>query len=62
MKPDWKDAPEWAEWLCRDHDGYWLWFEREPILARNHYWVASGRRTHASYDGVGNYSCKEPRP
>lgn len=30
MKPDWKDAPEWAKWLCQDSDGRWVWFERKP--------------------------------
>ena len=31
MKPDWKDAPEWAQWLAMDRDGKWTWFEDEPI-------------------------------
>lgn len=31
MKPKWKDAPEWAEYLCMDGDGMWSWFEAEPI-------------------------------
>lgn len=30
MKPDWKDAPEWANWLAMDPDGGWCWFEKEP--------------------------------
>lgn len=29
-KPDWKDAPEWAEWLAQDADGAWWWFQNEP--------------------------------
>lgn len=33
MKPDWKDAPEWAEFLALDGDGEWYWFEREPLLS-----------------------------
>ena len=31
MKPDWKDAPEWAEWLCMDDGGEWYWFENKPV-------------------------------
>ncbi len=31
MKPDWKDAPEWARWLCCGKSGVWWWYEREPI-------------------------------
>jgi hypothetical protein len=29
-KPDWKDAPEWANWLAQDKDGTWYWYEQEP--------------------------------
>lgn len=29
-KPDWKDAPEWAQWLARDESGVWYWYENEP--------------------------------
>lgn len=32
MKPDWKDAPDWAMWLAQDDDGEWGWFANEPIL------------------------------
>lgn len=36
-KPDWKDAPEWAQWLAMDEDGSWYWYAGKPftILA---YW------------------------
>lgn len=27
MKPDWKDAPEWANWLGQDVFGAWYWLE-----------------------------------
>lgn len=30
MKPDWKDAPEWAMWLAQDCNGDWYWFEEKP--------------------------------
>jgi hypothetical protein len=30
MKPDWKDAPEWAKFLAQDCDGRWHWFEAKP--------------------------------
>lgn len=30
MKPDWKDAPEWAKWLALDPSGCWYWYEAEP--------------------------------
>lgn len=31
-KPDWKDAPEWAQWLACDHNGCWWWWEYEPEI------------------------------
>lgn len=31
MKPDWKDAPEWANYLTQDCDGRWYWWEHKPI-------------------------------
>ena len=30
MKPNWKDAPEWANWLAMDLGGYWWWYEYKP--------------------------------
>lgn len=30
MKPDWKDAPEWARWVAKDSDNRWHWFELKP--------------------------------
>lgn len=37
MKPDWKDAPEWANWLAQDLTGAWYWYERRPNLL-THAW------------------------
>lgn len=36
-KPDWKDAPEWAQWLSCDHSGDWYWFTHKPVL-NGHLW------------------------
>lgn len=30
MKPDWKDAPEWANWLYIKFDGYYYWANKRP--------------------------------
>lgn len=30
MKPEWKDAPSWANYLVIDQDGLWYWFENKP--------------------------------
>jgi hypothetical protein len=40
-KPEWSDAPEWAQWLGQDSvggidfDNYWVWFERMPSKMSN---------------------------
>jgi hypothetical protein len=31
MKPDWNDAPEWANYVAMDADGEWYWFAKEPL-------------------------------
>ena len=31
-KPDWKDAPEWANWLAKDKNGCWFWYEDNPSI------------------------------
>lgn len=44
MKPNWKDAPSWANYLAMDEDGTWCWFNNEPrIGVLNINWVANGR-------------------
>ena len=30
MKPDWKDAPEWANYLAQDKNGECNWFSHKP--------------------------------
>lgn len=42
MKPSWKDAPEWAQWLVMDLDGSWWWHEDEPV-SRGFEWFSSGK-------------------
>lgn len=47
MKPDWKEAPEWANWLAQDSDGKW-WHEYEPDYNRSTgYWVSEGQMDNA---------------
>lgn len=31
-KPEWKDAPDWANWMAQDMDGEWWWYEMKPKL------------------------------
>jgi hypothetical protein len=36
-KPEWKDAPNYAEYLAQNYDGSWYWYSRKPIN-RNQKW------------------------
>lgn len=40
MKPDWKDAPDWAKYLAQDRDGTWLWSEGELKPSTDGEWKA----------------------
>lgn len=31
MKPNWKDAPEWAKFMAMDRSGQWSWYEESPF-------------------------------
>ena len=33
MKPDWKDSPEWANYLAMDEDGSWYWHKTKPMMS-----------------------------
>lgn len=39
IKPDWKDAPEWANWMAMDEDGEWFWYEHRPITWGDGVWI-----------------------
>lgn len=56
-KPDWKDAPEAANYLAMDGDGTWCWFETEPS------WEDSIDGWTNPYDGrvwAAGYACQYP--
>jgi len=35
MKPNWKDAPAWAEYVAQDGNGIWYWLEVKPQWLSN---------------------------
>ena len=37
MKPSWKSAPEWANYLAQDRDSEWCWYEARPKIT-SYYW------------------------
>lgn len=53
-KPDWKDAPEWANYLAMDENGQWFWFENKPA-DQDDYW-------EAIYGGAWEEAIPDSRP
>jgi len=51
-KPEWSDAPEYANWLAQDEDGEWWWFEGEPKLDSDCFYCHSKREDQASIGRV----------
>ena len=51
MKPNWKDAPEWANWLAMEGDGGWYWFEDEPKIGHDYTWIPVGGKSRIQYSG-----------
>lgn len=51
-KPDWKDAPEWANWLAMDSDGEWYWFQRRPH-ADLYAWIADDGEVEFASSSIG---------
>ena len=60
-KPDWKDAPEWAQWLAMDINGDWWWYEGQPG-AGDFVWDAPGRMARAHDCEEDWKSSAEQRP
>lgn len=61
MKPDWKDAPAWAQYLAQDFNGEWFWYENKPYMGDMSDWVINGGRCYRA--GVSDYEYPpEPRP
>ena len=60
MKPDWKEAPVWANYLAMDQNGDWFWYEGEP-WAGVICWHGEGR--HALARDTDDWAnSKEARP
>lgn len=60
-KPQWVNAPEWAEYLAMDEDGEWYWYEFEPYQMLD-CWANSGRMQFAGSQEVSWIQTKERHP
>jgi len=62
MKPDWNDAPEWANYVAMDADGEWFWFAHKPT-PHTHMWGPNGGQCElASATDTNWASTLETRP
>lgn len=50
MKPSWKNAPEWANYLVRGSDGLYWWHENKPIKGVCAFYPAVDSRTQLASD------------
>lgn len=75
MKPQWSDAPKWAEWLAMDGDGWWNWFELEPEWDGEAEWLLNASEDDSRYENASvngpdesgidwdiAWDTKEPKP
>lgn len=72
-KPDWKDAPEWANWMAQDECGSWGFFAKKPTIFADYCWDIksssdpedkwrSAGYAEEKIDGSGWKESLEPRP
>jgi hypothetical protein len=59
----WANAPEWAQWLAQDDDGWCFWFSGKPYQHEILGWCLGhpGENKTAGYNLLGRVAC-EPRP
>lgn len=51
-KPDWKSAPEWANWRAMDADGQVFWYEQKPEKSlQRSVWDPTGGKVCPAYLG-----------
>jgi hypothetical protein len=61
-RPDWNDAPEWANYLAQDKNGGWYWYEARPIRY-GHSWSEEGQAAEPAYSRTEDWSKSlEPKP
>lgn len=62
-KPDWSEAPKWANWWAVDADGDVFFYKDEPVQ-RLDYWTvgAMGRYDHAGTVQLAWKDSKQQRP
>lgn len=46
-KPEWSDAPEWAQWIAQDVTGHWRWYQEKPRMG-NFAWLPGSMKSQAA--------------
>ena len=59
MKPDWRDAPEWAKWLAMDQNGEWHWYEERPSHGMESWIPMDGRMLYSGADSCWKDSLEQ---
>lgn len=59
-KPDWKDAPPWANFLAMNENGKWYWFTKRPTDLSTG-WAAGGPASYAGHTSTWRQTL-ETRP
>lgn len=62
MKPDWKDAPEWANYVAMDRDGAWCWYQLEPAASSGAWETSGGKYEYAVGSTISYRDTLEARP
>jgi len=64
MKPDWKDAPDWAKYLAQDSGSNWWWYAEKPRADYRNEEFVGGGKCEIAYDArISEWeSTLEPRP
>ena len=59
-KPDWNDAPEWAQYLTQDRDGTWIWHEDKPSYEDGEWFAESEEKKESEWMPVeGDFTYTE---
>lgn len=61
MKPDWKDAPKWANWLAMDSGGSWFWYENKPFVLTEYFSFENNRTQKVNIAGWENTLQERPK-
>ena len=59
-KPDWKNAPWWANYLAQDIEGPWWWYEFQPIYTQSGVWAVTEDKGRAAGATPRNARLRKP--